>query len=132
DFEPADPGTTGQVLKLVVHASSSVDRSVPPDGLHLPPVPVLGAAGRVRQLSLNELDSGTFADAPIFSQLGLIQADGTPSPLPWHADVTEHPAVGATEIWELRNFTEDGHPIHVHQVQFEVLDRRPFGGAENP
>jgi spore coat protein A len=35
-------------------------------------------------------------------------------------------------IFDARNFTEDGHPIHVHQVQFEVLDRRPFGGAQAP
>jgi len=132
DFEPADPGTTGQVLKLVVTPLRSPDRTVPPAQLHLPPVPRLGAASRTRRLSLNEITSGTFADAPIFSQLGLVNPDGTPHPLPWHADVTEHPARGATEIWEFRNFTEDGHPIHVHQVQFEVLDRRPFGGAENP
>ena len=28
------------------------------------------------------------------------------------------PQVNTTEIWELRNYTEDGHPIHLHQVQF--------------
>jgi spore coat protein A, manganese oxidase len=131
-FEPADPGTTGQVMKFVVTRLRGPDRTVPPAQLHLPPVPRLGNASRTRQLSLNELDSTTFDGAPIFSQLGLIAADGSPQPLPWHADVTENPKLGATEIWELRNFTEDGHPIHVHQVQFEVLDRRPFGGPDNP
>ena len=64
--------------------------------------------------------------------LGLVKADGTPTPLPWMAAVTEHPALGTTEIWEFRNFTEDAHPVHLHQVQFEVLDRRPFGGTGNP
>jgi bilirubin oxidase len=131
DFDPADPGTTGQVLKLVVAPLRSPDRTVPPAQLHLPPVPRLGAASRTRRLSLNELDSGTFAGAPIFGQLGTVNADGTPRPLPWMAPVTEHIATGATENWELRNFTEDGHPIHLHQVQFEVVNRRPFGGAAN-
>jgi FtsP/CotA-like multicopper oxidase with cupredoxin domain len=28
----------------------------------------------------------------------------------------------------LHNFTEDAHPIHVHLVQFQVVNRQPFGG----
>jgi spore coat protein A len=45
---------------------------------------------------------------------------------PWHAPVTEKPLLGSTEIWELVNLTEDVHPIHLHMVKFQVLDRRPF------
>jgi len=41
--------------------------------------------------------------------------------------ITENPAVGATEDWEIYNFTEDAHPIHLHLVMFEVLDRTPMG-----
>ena len=37
--------------------------------------------------------------------------------------VTENPAVGAVEIWELYNTTGDAHPMHVHEVVFEVVDR---------
>ncbi|HLE99251.1 MAG TPA: multicopper oxidase domain-containing protein, partial [Gaiellaceae bacterium] len=40
--------------------------------------------------------------------------------------------VGATEVWELYNFTEDAHPIHIHEVQFQVVDREPFGGSARP
>ena len=36
--------------------------------------------------------------------------------------------MGATETWEINNFTEDAHPIHIHQVHFEVVEREPFGG----
>ena len=32
--------------------------------------------------------------------------------------------MGATEIWELHNFTADAHPIHIHEVQFEVVEPR--------
>jgi len=46
--------------------------------------------------------------------------------LPWFAPVTENPAVGDTEIWEIYNSTGDAHPIHVHLVHFEVLNREGF------
>jgi FtsP/CotA-like multicopper oxidase with cupredoxin domain len=26
------------------------------------------------------------------------------------------------------NFTEDAHPIHIHEVQFQVVNRQPIGG----
>jgi spore coat protein A len=44
----------------------------------------------------------------------------------WMAPVTENPALGSTEIWSLINGTEDSHPIHLHLVRFQVLDRRNF------
>jgi FtsP/CotA-like multicopper oxidase with cupredoxin domain len=54
--------------------------------------------------------------------------DGEPVALGWDDAITENPATGAVEIWELHNFTEDAHPIHIHEVQFQLVDRRPFGG----
>ena len=38
--------------------------------------------------------------------------------------VTENPAVGATEVWEFYNVTADAHPMHVHEVTFEVVNRQ--------
>ena len=38
--------------------------------------------------------------------------------------VTENPAVGATEVWELYNATADAHPMHIHEVAFEVVNRQ--------
>jgi len=52
--------------------------------------------------------------------------------LGWDDPITENPAVGATEVWEIHNFTADAHPIHIHEVEFEVLDRQPFGGTARP
>jgi spore coat protein A len=40
--------------------------------------------------------------------------------------VSEDPMNGTIEIWEFLNTTLDAHPIHLHAVHFQVLDRRPF------
>jgi spore coat protein A len=42
----------------------------------------------------------------------------------WHEPVTETPKLDTTEIWEFVNLTEDVHPMHLHLVRFQVLDRR--------
>lgn len=44
----------------------------------------------------------------------------------WHEPVTENPALDTVEIWSLINVTDDSHPIHLHLVRFQILDRRPF------
>jgi len=44
----------------------------------------------------------------------------------WHSPTTERPKVDTTEIWEIYNATGDAHPVHLHLVNFEVLDRREF------
>jgi len=44
----------------------------------------------------------------------------------WHEPVTETPRLNATEIWEFVNLTEDVHPMHLHLVRFQLLDRRVF------
>jgi FtsP/CotA-like multicopper oxidase with cupredoxin domain len=130
DFTPADPATTGQIMQFVVGARVSTDTSTAPSQLKLSAVSLPTAAAAVtRRLSLNEIDSTTFAGAPIAALLGTVNPDGSGNPLHWDAPITETPAVGSTEIWEVNNFTTDGHPIHVHLVQFQVLDRTPFGAT---
>ena len=52
--------------------------------------------------------------------------------LPWHMPITENPNLGDTEIWEIYNATVDAHPIHVHLVHFDVLDRAPFTATTVP
>jgi spore coat protein A, manganese oxidase len=44
----------------------------------------------------------------------------------WDDPVTEDPKAGEIEIWNLVNTTTDGHPIHLHLVQFQLLERRQF------
>ena len=47
----------------------------------------------------------------------------------WSMPVTETPALDSVEIWSFLNFTDDSHPIHLHLVRFQILDRRSFEPA---
>jgi FtsP/CotA-like multicopper oxidase with cupredoxin domain len=133
DFDVADPATTGQVMRLQVVPSRDRDTSLPPARLELPHLPSLGEPSVTRAVSLNEAVSEVLRDVgPREAELGTLAPDGTGRPLGWEDPVTENPAVGATEVWELHNFTADAHPIHIHEVQFRVLERQPFGDAARP
>ena len=53
--------------------------------------------------------------------------------LKWGADITENPGVSDTEVWEIYNYTADAHPIHIHLVQFQILNRETDpGGVVRP
>jgi FtsP/CotA-like multicopper oxidase with cupredoxin domain len=112
----------------------------------------LGAADRVRKVALFEgtdeygrlqpiLGSAEpatdFADNPIYwpetepyITAGLAYlADGITrrqieGATAWHSPTTENPALDETEVWEVYNVTGDSHPIHLHLVHFQVLERR--------
>jgi spore coat protein A len=143
DFDPADSETTGQVMQFRVVPAKGLDISRPPMELVLPTKVPLGPAATTRQLTLNEEESATVfvsedadgnivldcddgeAFAPKAALLGTLSG----GPLLWSDDITEAPVLDSTEIWEIHNFTEDAHPIHVHLVQFEVIEREDNEGA---
>ena len=132
DFPAADPATTGQVMKFVVvpagRARTPASRRT---SSGCPRSRRLGVGERTRRLSLNEADSSSSPGVGTRSQAcsGRSTRPAQPVPLDWGDPVTENPALNATEIWELHNFTEDAHPIHIHEVQFQVVDRQPFDGG---
>jgi FtsP/CotA-like multicopper oxidase with cupredoxin domain len=39
---------------------------------------------------------------------------------------SELPEEGSTEVWEIVNLTADAHPIHLHLVQFQLVNRQAF------
>jgi spore coat protein A len=41
----------------------------------------------------------------------------------WDMPTTETPFLGSTEVWEIFNYTADAHPMHLHEVQYQVLGR---------
>jgi spore coat protein A, manganese oxidase len=93
-----------------VSDSSSLPRSLRP----IKRIPE-DSAIRTRTFSLNEYQDGTGATI-----LVLLNATY------WHQPITEKPVINTTEIWSLINLTDDVHPIHLHLVRFQVLDRRPL------
>jgi FtsP/CotA-like multicopper oxidase with cupredoxin domain len=154
DFEPSDPDSTGAVMKFVVVPSTGPDASTPPGDLRLPVVTPIGSAKITRELSLNEQDSATvrvLADeegnwvtpvvldcddpeavpfGPTEARLGIMDEDDNPVSKKWEDPITEHPSIGRPEVWELYNFTADAHPIHIHEIQFQVLDRQSLATDE--
>jgi spore coat protein A len=115
-----------QLLKIRVNrALQGSDTTTPAADLQLPPLPFLPAPSVTRVQHLSEtLDPLTgnpinlnVEDAPYLN-------DDTHLP-----DVTTTPAANAVEDWLLVNTTADTHPIHLHLVTFEVIDRRPFDVA---
>ncbi|HSD22857.1 MAG TPA: multicopper oxidase [Solirubrobacterales bacterium] len=151
DFDRADPDTTGQVMLFEVVPATSPDTSTPPNQLGLPEPPPIPPATRTRRVSLNEEDSRTVrvstdesgnvvldcADGepfgPRFALLGRM-VGGKSKALRWDDPISENPAVGATEVWEMHNFTADAHPIHIHEITFEVVNRESIetGAVRGP
>jgi spore coat protein A len=147
DFEPADPETTGQAMRFHVVPATGPDPSTPPDRLRLPPIAPLGAETSTRRVSLNEQESATVRVstdgdgnvvldcaggepfAPVEADLGTLDAAGRGKPLGWDEPITERPGLGAVEVWEIHNFTADAHPIHIHEVTFEVVGRQAIAGG---
>jgi spore coat protein A, manganese oxidase len=131
DFPVADPATTGQVLQFRVVPTSTVDPTTPPQFLQLPAIAPLPAPSVTRPLALLEEMSMYFDDAPAETLLGTIAGNpnkgtGTWTPRMWMEGITENPALGATEVWEFYNATADAHPMHVHEVKFQIVNRQPI------
>lgn len=128
DFEPADPDGTGQVLQFRVVPAVGPDPTTPPQHLVLPAITPLPVETVTRPLALIEkMGMGVDAsdepvEGPVEALLGTAEG-GVLTEMPWMDAVSENPAVGATEVWEFVNTTGDAHPMHVHEVAFEVVDR---------
>ena len=126
DFDPADPGTTGQVMELRVGPAVTPDVSTPPQFLVLPPVAPLAPTTTRRLALVEEMSMAPEHEEdppPIAAVLATVDGAGHWSTHMWGDEVTENPAVGVTELWELFNTTADAHPMHVHDVLFQVVDR---------
>jgi FtsP/CotA-like multicopper oxidase with cupredoxin domain len=128
DFAVADSSTTGQVMQFRVVPASAADDSTPPQFLQLPAIPPLPAATFTRQVALLEEaeegadEEGEEVEGPVEALLGTVAA-GVLTERKWMDPVTENPAVGATEVWEIYNTTGDAHPMHIHEIVFEVVNR---------
>ncbi|HKT00443.1 MAG TPA: multicopper oxidase domain-containing protein [Rugosimonospora sp.] len=130
---PTSPATTGQVMQFRVVAQTGPDTSTPPDQLSLPGYKAVGAASNTRKLSLSMNTVAAQNNIPKDFMLGTVKADGTAQQMGWHDPISEFPAENSTEVWEFHNFAPGGHAVHVHLVEFQVIERQPIaGGAVTP
>ena len=81
-------------------------------------MPALGAPSLIRDVTLEEVEDPVTGE-PAYGSLSGRRYDDP-------RGVQERPRVGTTEDWRLVNLTGDTHPMHLHLVQFQVMDRTPF------
>jgi FtsP/CotA-like multicopper oxidase with cupredoxin domain len=142
--DPPDPKTNGQVMEFRVDLPlDRADTTFNPAAAHGPlraqpivdikPADTGRPADKKRQLILVEVEGDGGPEEVLLNNShwdGL--REGTTQPIPGSLPnghglrSTENPRVGATEIWEIANLTEDAHPIHIHLIQFQVIDRQSF------
>ncbi len=103
------------VMQLRVGKTKSADPSSLPAALRPVPKILESQAVKTRNLMLGEIDD--LRGDPVSMLLNNAH---------WNMPVTENPALNSVEIWNLMNVTEDAHPIHLHLVRFQILDRQRF------
>jgi spore coat protein A len=79
-------------------------------------VEVDGGSGQLEVLLNNTAWDGLKADGSV--PAGYLQSGGT--------YVSESAQVGSTERWEIINLTNDTHPVHLHLVDFQLINRQAF------
>jgi len=134
DGDPADPATNGQLMAFRVNQPLSrvADRPLPSFLRPVSgPVPEITRPVRTRKILLFE---GTDSRGRMQTMGGIVDArrpalNGT---LVFTDPITENPQLGDTEIWEFYNTTGDAHPIHMHLVDFRVINRQAFEGTITP
>jgi spore coat protein A len=103
------------ILEFRVRDHGQRDTSVVPASLRAVPRIDPVSAARHRQMTLNEIDD---ANGNAMTML----LDGKH----WSDPISENPTQNSIETWSFVNLTGDAHPIHLHLVRFQVMDRRPF------
>jgi spore coat protein A len=118
----ADPMTTGQIMSFTVQGSRvRNDVSIRANTRLRDNIRRLRQDGATRQVVLFE---GLDNYGRLQPLLGTMQ-EGS---LAWFAPITENPMVDDVEVWEVYNSTEDAHPIHLHMVSFQIINRESFTG----
>jgi len=114
--------TVGQIMQFTVNSQTG---STPFDLSHAPnpfnptllfsSFPTLPKATKQRIFTMVEImpQSNIMTEALLDGQ-------------PWSAPISEKPELGTTEDWVIVNPTVDPHPIHLHLIQFQLVQRQTF------
>ncbi|MFJ7976869.1 multicopper oxidase family protein [Peribacillus sp. JNUCC 23] len=112
--QPASQNT-GTVMEFRVSLPlKSIDTSVIPSYLETLPKMNEQTASRERHLTLDQATDQYGREIMLLDNKD------------WEAPISENPKLGTIEIWNFINVTQDTHPIHIHLIDFQVLDRRTF------
>jgi spore coat protein A, manganese oxidase len=108
------PPMVSNVMKFVV---GSAPGHLAPIPASLGPIEILSEAAAVLTREINlTLDFGDPCGAGFRYSFNNLH---------W-SDITEQPKLGTIEVWNLNNLIGELHPIHLHLVHFQVLDRVPI------
>lgn len=122
---PPDPKTVGQIMAFKVGTTVTVPDHPVPMVLRPTPIVQLQPTAPSRQLLLFE---GTDGYGRILALLGTA-AEGAKM---WDDAITETPRLNDIEVWEIFNTTPDAHPIHLHLVAFQIVNRQKFTATQDP
>ena len=117
----ANPNTTGQIMMFNVSKpyNSAVPSASVNVGTTLNSITNLVVGPTIRHL-------GLFEGRDEFGRLQPLlggEINGNIESLTWDDAITENPDLNAVETWEVYNFTGDAHPVHLHLVAFQIIDR---------
>ena len=117
---PPDPTTTGRIMAFKV--SKPLNTAIPmttlPASLR-PAITRLQTALPPRKLILFEGEDEMGRLQPL---LGTVEEGA----MNYHEPVTEVVQQNDTEVWEIYNLTPDAHPVHLHMVSMQLVNRQRF------
>jgi len=119
-----DPLTTGQIMQFKVNQTINRREPLTKVGtapLAAPIIPLVSALPP-RQVLLHETED---ALGNVMPMLGTVSGGA----MMWGDAVTENPTLNATEVWEIYNNTADAHPIHLHLVKMQLINRQDFSAV---
>lgn len=129
--DQANPNTTGQIMQFNVNQKLQVNRGLPAATVSAgdilrDPITELVAdnPGQPRKLGLFEGSDEYGRLQPLLG--AFVASEDAIESLTWDDAITENPALNATEEWEVYNFTGDAHPVHLHLVAFQIINRQPI------
>jgi FtsP/CotA-like multicopper oxidase with cupredoxin domain len=82
--------------------------------------------GRLQPILGTAEPATDYRGIPVLHTMGPLAGEQIVGAVGWHEPTTENPALNSTEIWEIYNATGDAHPVHLHLVNFQILDREGF------
>ncbi len=128
------------ILENVDTSLSSAEKQTVGQIMQFTVVNEKGGTPKTLPLDLNPTLAGNFPSLPSPSRsrtLTLIEQGVPPNTVsmlldgqPWDSPVSEKPELGTTEDWYIVNPTMDSHPIHLHLVQFQLVERQTLASSE--